>query len=78
MTLTYFETADFCGRWRPCTAPDAPAVTQVNGHNRIKSSQGIGPRVRAVQPVPNGLERLDLASLHAVLSPDGYLRGTHK
>ena len=70
--LWYFETVSPLGHWSPNTAPDMPQTTSVNGHLRqVGASGAIGPRIRAVQLVPDHYRHLDLMQIREVLSPDG-------
>lgn len=66
MTLWYYETATPRGTWAPNTAPDAPATTKQAGVLRFGASH-LGPRIRAIQPVPDHLVGRTLDQLQAHL-----------
>jgi hypothetical protein len=63
MSLWYFETVSMTGRWSPCTAPEKPEIVNIGGHEREKRVSGIGPRIRRIVQVPEGLRDLALSEL---------------
>lgn len=66
MTLWYYETATARGTWAPNTATAAPATRKQAGVLRLGLST-TGPRIRAIQPVPNHLSHLTLDQLQDLL-----------
>ncbi|VDC28250.1 hypothetical protein [Pseudogemmobacter humi] len=70
MRLWYFETVSALGRWTPNTSPDRPDTVHHGGHLRIKTTSGMGPRVRGIVEVPPEHQDRLLQELHGTLSPD--------
>ena len=76
--MFYFEQASLNGRWWPVVSAERP----VEKNGRIKRIDGTGPRIRAVQPLPDFLvevlSRNGLDAVQAVMSPDGKFHYTHR
>ena len=70
MTLWYFETVGMTGQWGPCTAPERPQTASHGGHEREKRASGIGPRIRRITEVPEGLQDLGPIELRKMLWAD--------
>lgn len=68
--MFYFEQAQHGGKWGSCTSPSRPATAMICGHLRLKLSEGLGPRVRAVREIPENLRTLTLAQMRECFSPD--------
>lgn len=66
MTLWYFETVTPRGTWAPNTAPSPPATTKQAGVLRLGASN-MGPRIRAIQQVPDHMIGRTLDQLQAHL-----------
>lgn len=69
-TIWYYETVSALGRWSPCTSPLRPETVRMGGHLRLRKSESVGPRIRAIVEVPAHLANLTLDELQAALSPD--------
>ncbi len=70
--MWYFDQAGFDGTWHPALTPDKPKVKD----GRLVHSDTTGPRVRAVSQLGDGHEKLTLAQLREVYSPDGLFYAT--
>lgn len=65
--LWFYETVSMSGRWSPCTSPAKPETCRVGGHLREKRSEGVGPRIRNIVPLPEDLHAKPIAELRDLL-----------
>lgn len=70
--MFYYEQASVGGQWEPVKSPTEPEVR--NG--RQVRNDSTGPKIRAVQRINQGHERMTLNQLRDCYSPDGKFRMT--
>jgi len=68
--LWYCETMGMTGKWSPQLRSDWPETVMKAGTERERKASGPGPRIRAVQRVPDDLFGLTLRVIQSRLSPD--------
>lgn len=68
--MYYFERKNFAGKWYPVISLLRPDIRDCNGQRRVKTSCGVGPEVRAIQPIPYYYRKLTLQQMKNVLSPE--------
>jgi hypothetical protein len=72
----YYEQMTAFGNWMPVLASEAPDLCR--GGQRIRRSNGTGPRIRGLREIKDSDRTMTLSQLKQLYSPDGMFRSCRR